>query len=103
MRKAMPKRFHAFIEAMASVRLLNSASVNRRRVLSKTASDTWPSDRVVTASVQAKAARSRSLKQGDSRQQSTSDNFCSVAPAFRASFQCMSLQKAQALICEVRR
>ncbi|MNF90984.1 hypothetical protein D3C84_735710 [compost metagenome] len=56
----------------------------------------------MTASVQARAARSRGLKKPLSRQTTIEYRRRSVSPRRRASTECMSVQKAQPLSCEAR-
>src|SRR5258706_6994367 len=70
-RLAMLSRFQALIVAMAKVRSASSFSLKCGRTSSYTESGTWPLVTRVTASVQANAARSRSLYKGDSRQASS--------------------------------
>src|SRR5438034_81075 len=55
-----------------------------------------------TASVQASAARSRSVYSGDSRHAFRRYRRCSVSPCLRASWVCMLMQNAQPLICDAR-
>src|SRR5262252_6056564 len=60
-RNEIDSRFQPLIATTASVRSTNSFSVKCALVAAYTSSGTWPSAIRVTASVQARAARSRSL------------------------------------------
>jgi hypothetical protein len=103
LRNEMAKRFHALIAEISSVRSTSSSSPKCGRTASQTASGTWSCETSVRASVHSSAARSRSVKNGVSRQVTTVARRRSVSPALRASAVCMSTQKAQPLICDARR
>src|SRR2546427_11290031 len=55
---------------------------------------TWPLVIRVTTSVHVRAARSRSVQYGLSRQACNEQSRCSPSPISRRSFQCMSRQEA---------
>ena len=70
----------------------SSSSLNCAAASSQTARGTCSSLISVIASVSARAARSRSLKRGESRQAARAYRRCSLSPARRASLVCVSMQ-----------
>jgi len=74
-------RFQPLIVMTASVRFTSSSSEKLRFVNSYMSSGTWPSVIKVRASVHARAARSRAVKNGVSRHEVSAYRRCSVSPS----------------------
>ena len=99
-RVAALSRFHTLMDAIEMRIDESSFSSNWSAALSHTASGTasnW-SARRVTCSARSRAARSDSLKCGDSRHAPTPQIRSSLSPAFLSSLACMSTQTLQPLI-----
>ena len=101
-RKLTARRFQPLMLDTAMVRSTSSSSLNSTRTAAKSSSDTWEVGSVATDSLQASAAFSRAVKNGESRHTHSANKRRSVSPRWRAAIECMSVQKPQWLSCETR-
>ena len=95
-------RFQRLIVPMATISSAVVASPKAATAASQTSSGTPPIGNRVTASVRASAARSASVKNGDSCQAATAKSRRTSSPSARASVECMSTQNVQPFNIDAR-